>query len=182
MSALTSDNFEAAAKILDDATNRGVVRAASLLVRQGKTQFSQSFGACKSEDGIFLIASISKPMSVAALMTLYARNEFDLDDRVETFIPQFRGDGREAITMRQLFTHLSGLPDQLPENARLRAQHAPLAEFVSRAIKTPLLFEPGTKYSYSSMGILLASEVVEVFLTSDLHLVPDDFIFVCLHQ
>src|SRR5262249_3199222 len=44
-------------------------------------------------------------------------------------------------------------------NAELRKRHAPLEEFVERAIRTPLLFKPGTKYSYQSMGILLASEI-----------------------
>ncbi|MCB1204344.1 MAG: beta-lactamase family protein, partial [Verrucomicrobiae bacterium] len=71
----------------------------------------------------------------------------------------FKGEGREAITMSQLLTHVSGLPDQLPENSRLRAAHAPLSAFVDAAIRTPLLFEPGARYHYSSMAILLATEV-----------------------
>ena len=61
--------------------------------------------------------------------------------------------------MRQLLTHVSGLPDQLPENQSLRKRHAKLSEFVDRAVLTPLLFNPGSRYQYSSMGILLASEV-----------------------
>ena len=63
--------------------------------------------------------------------------------------------------MRQLLTHTSGLPDQLPENASLRRSHASLATFVNHAFRTPLLFPPGSKYSYSSMGILLAAEVAQ---------------------
>ena len=63
--------------------------------------------------------------------------------------------------MRQLMTHVSGLPDQLPENSTLRARHAPLGEFVRGAMKTPLLFAPGSEYRYSSMAILLAAEVAQ---------------------
>src|SRR5690606_33749108 len=48
-----------------------------------------------------------------------------------------------------------------PENAALRSRHAPLSDFVHGAIRTPLLFAPGEKYSYSSMGILLACEIAQ---------------------
>lgn len=58
-------------------------------------------------------------------------------------------------------THVSGLPDQLPENARLRSRHAELSEFIKGAIRTPLLFKPGSRFSYSSMAILLATEVAQ---------------------
>src|SRR5260370_38975050 len=49
----------------------------------------------------------------------------------------------------------------LPENEALRRAHAPLAEFVAGACKTPLLFKPGTQVKYQSMGLLLAGEIVE---------------------
>jgi CubicO group peptidase (beta-lactamase class C family) len=98
-------------------------------------------------------------MSAAALMTLYDQGEFRLDDTVRKFIPEFSGGGKDKITVGQLLTHVSGLPDQLPENQSLRRRHARLCEFVDRAIRTPLLFDPGSQYQYSSMGILVAAEV-----------------------
>jgi CubicO group peptidase (beta-lactamase class C family) len=137
----------------------GQVHAAALYVRQGSSEFSRSFGASKSPDDIFLLASITKPICVAAAMTLYDKGEFRLDDPVKKFIPEFTGGGRDKITIQQLLTHVSGLPDQLPENNSLRGRHAELSEFVAGAVRTPLLFEPGAQYRYSSMGILLALEV-----------------------
>ena len=98
-------------------------------------------------------------MTVAALMTLYDQGKFRLDDPVRKFLPEFTGAARDRITVQQLLTHVSGLPDQLPENAALRKRHAPLSEFVAGAIRTPLLFEPGSRYEYSSMAILLAAEI-----------------------
>jgi beta-lactamase class C len=118
------------------------------------------FGRAK-EDTPFLIASITKPMTAAGVMVLRDRGELALDDRVERFIPEFTGEGRGAVTIRHLLTHTSGLPDMLPENERLRARHAPLAEFVAAACRTPLLFAPGSKASYQSMGILLAAEIAQ---------------------
>lgn len=156
------EKLEAAATILETAADSGQVHAASLFVQQGDTIFAESFGAASpSVDSIFLLASITKPICIAAVMALHEQGEFELDDPAIRFIPEFKGKGRETITIRQLMTHVSGLPDQLPQNANLRSQHADLSEFVDGAIRTPLLFEPGTKYSYSSMGILLATELAQ---------------------
>ena len=143
VAALNENEFDAAARILAESTSTGQVRAASLLVKHGDQEFTQSFGECKSEDDIFLIASISKPMAVAAVMTLHESGGLALDDPVMKFLPEFRGESREETTLRHLLTHVSGLPDQLPENASLRKRHAPLAEFVQHALKTPLRFKPG---------------------------------------
>jgi CubicO group peptidase (beta-lactamase class C family) len=153
------DKPDAAADVLSRAVERGQVHAAVLYVRHRGGEFVRSFGAARSPDALFLLGSISKPMTAAALMTLHDRGRFGLDDPVRRFLPDFNGGARDRITIRQLLTHVSGLPDQLPENAALRKRHAPLSEFVARAVRTPLLFEPGTRYEYSSMAILLASEV-----------------------
>jgi CubicO group peptidase (beta-lactamase class C family) len=94
-------------------------------------------------------------------MTLVGKGQLRLEDPVRRFIPEFAGGARDKVTLRHLLTHTSGLPDMLPENEALRARHAPLSEFVKGACKVPLLFEPGTKVSYQSMGILLASEIAQ---------------------
>jgi CubicO group peptidase (beta-lactamase class C family) len=159
--AVKQNKLDAAVDVLTKATANGQVAAATLCVRQGKTELAEAFGAAKSADAMFLLGSISKPMSVAALLTLYDAGKFGLDDSAQKFIPAFKGDGREKITIRQLLTHVSGLPDQLPENGELRKGHAPLEKFVEAAIRTPLLFEPGAKYSYSSMAILLSAEIAQ---------------------
>jgi CubicO group peptidase (beta-lactamase class C family) len=161
VAALQNGKLKSAADVLANAVSSGQVEAAALLVMQGETVFARSFGAATTVDAIFLLASISKPITIAAVMTLFDEGEFQLNDSVRKFIPEFSGSGRDRVTMRQLFTHTSGLPDQLPENMQLRARHAELAEFVEGAIRTPLLFAPGSRYSYSSMAILLASEIAQ---------------------
>jgi CubicO group peptidase (beta-lactamase class C family) len=153
------DKLEVAADILARAVAAGQVHAAVLYVRHRGGAFIRCFGAARSTDALFLLGSISKPMTAAALMTLHDRGRFRLDDPVRRFLPEFTGGARDRITVRQLLTHVSGLPDQLPENEALRKRHAPLSEFVAAAVRTPLLFEPGTRYEYSIMAILLAAEV-----------------------
>jgi CubicO group peptidase (beta-lactamase class C family) len=77
------------------------------------------------------------------------------------FFPAFTGEGRETITIRHLLTHTGGLPDMLADDEMLRQHHAPLSGYREGALKAPLKFAPGAKYSYSSMGILLSAEIAQ---------------------
>ncbi len=156
--ALGEKGPEAAAALLARSVSDGEVAGASLWLRQAGREFSQSFGTAAS-GGSFLLGSISKPIAAAAVMRLHEDGAFSLDDPAQRFLPDFTGGGRESITVGQLLTHVSGLPDQLPENDALRARHAPLGDFVAAAMRTPLLFAPGERYGYSSMAILLATEI-----------------------
>ena len=69
---------------------------------------------------MFLLASISKPMTASAVMLLSDRKQLSLDDAVSKFIPEFKGGEKDRIVIRHLLTHTSGLPDMLPENDALR--------------------------------------------------------------
>jgi CubicO group peptidase (beta-lactamase class C family) len=94
-------------------------------------------------------------------MLLVERGELSLDDRAAEHVPEFGNRGKEAVLVRHLMTHTSGLPDMLPENYDLRREHAPLSEFVRRVCLLPLDFEPGTQVQYQSMGIAILAEIVE---------------------
>lgn len=158
--ALRKDRVEEAAVLVEKAAASGDVRAAVLDVRQGRFRFTRAFGEAR-EGTVFLLASISKPMTAAGIMALADRGKLALSDPVRKFIPEFSGGERDLVTVQHLLTHTSGLPDMLPENEALRRKHAPLSEFVAATCKTPLLFRPGEKVSYQSMGILLASEIAQ---------------------
>jgi CubicO group peptidase (beta-lactamase class C family) len=162
-SVFASDDL--AKRILQQAVDNGQVRGAVIHVRRGPPEGieerSFAFGSAISTNAMFLLGSITKPLCMAAVMTLFDRGQFQLDDRVSRYVPGFTGEGRDQVTIRHLLTHVSGLPDQLPDNALLRRRHAPLGEFVKETLSTPLSFSPGTKYQYSSMGILLMSHLAE---------------------
>ena len=113
------------------------------------------------EDALFLVASITKPIVAAGAMLLIERGRLGLDDRVVEYLPEFAGDERKEVCIRHLLTHTSGLPDQLPENYELRAAGADLATFVAHTCRHPLLFPPGTRVQYQSMGFALLAAIVE---------------------
>ena len=153
--ALQRGRFDAAIEMVRAAKKSGQVRSAALYIRQGK------YTAAESPAGIYLLASITKPMTAAAVMLLSDKGQLKLDDPVVKFISEFKGADRAGMTIRHLLTHSSGLPDMLPENESLRKRHAPLPEWISLTCRTKLLFSPGTEVRYQSMGILLAAEIVE---------------------
>ena len=177
LAALRRERMDEAVEILARATAQGQVAAAVLHVVQGENSFTRSFGKAANANAMFLLGSISKPICMTALMTLYERGEFKLDDPVKKFLPQFDGNQRADVTMRHLLTHVSGLPDQLPNNNELRSKHASLAEFVEHAMRTPLQFGPGSKYQYSSMGILLAARVAERISGTDIRTLVERAVF-----
>src|SRR5438094_3952730 len=122
--ALRAGRWDEAAELLNRATGAKQVDAAVLhVVRQGEP-FTRPFGKAASGDAMFLLGSVSKPITAAAVMTLFDRGKLRLDDRAAKFLPAFTGGGRDEVTVRHLLTHTSGLPDQSANNTELRKRHA----------------------------------------------------------
>src|SRR5580692_9136382 len=128
LAAARRERWDEAVEVLERATAEKQVDAAVLHVVQKDESFTRHFGKAASGDAMFLLGSISKPINVTAVMTLFDQGKFQLHDRVKKFLPKFTGDGRDDVTIRHLLTHVSGLPDQLANNNDLRRQHAPLTE------------------------------------------------------
>lgn len=127
-------------------------------------------------DALFWIASMSKTITAAAVMLLVDEGRIDLDDPVEKYLPEFKGQmvtvekddahillkkPAHPITVREVLSHTSGLPfKSAMEDPTLDA--LPLKDAVRSYAMTPLLFEPGTQYVYSNAGINTAARLLEV--------------------
>ncbi|MBC8354490.1 MAG: beta-lactamase family protein [Planctomycetes bacterium] len=168
---LDATKLDAAYDLLDSWTREGVVPGGAILVgRRGKTVKPHFSGRQGPEadagpirnDGMFLLASITKPITYMGAMILVERGLLGLTDLVTDYIPEFAAHHKEETRVHHLFTHTSGLPDMLENNAELRREHAPLAKFVRGAIRdTVPLFRAGTDHSYQSMGTLIVAELVQ---------------------
>jgi CubicO group peptidase (beta-lactamase class C family) len=127
-------------------------------------------------DAVFWIASQSKAMTATAAMMLVDEGKIALDDPVEKYLPEFRGQmvvaekdnehmllrkPRHPITIREVLSHMSGLPFKSAiEEPTLDS--LPLAAAVRSYAMTPLQTEPGTHYQYSNAGINTAARILEV--------------------
>ena len=167
---MSQEALSLAGNILESEIKNRRITAASLLVARNRTiALSKGYGHLTPDtdspsvkpDSVFLLASITKPVTACALMLLVDSGQISLDDPACQYLPEFQGDDRDKVQVRHLLSHISGLPDMLPQNTELRRAHAPLSEFVRGAMETPLLYVPGTDFRYQSKGILLAAEIVE---------------------
>jgi len=169
---IDAKRLQVAYDLLDKWTtgpNAPVPGAAVLVGRAGKTIAPRYFGRQGPEadaeplrrDAMFYMASITKPVIYLAGMMLVERGLLNLSDRVTRYLPEFAGEGKESAQVLHLFTHTSGLPDELPSNAELRRSHSPLKRFVEESLKAALLFAPGTRFSYASCGTILVAEIVQ---------------------
>jgi CubicO group peptidase (beta-lactamase class C family) len=150
-----------------------------LLARRGKVAYAECFGkrddpdVPMTEDTIFWIASMTKPVASVAVLQLYEEGHFQLNDPVSRYIPEFKdtqvyvegeGDGlvladrERPISIWHLLTHTSGLhypwgiaPALLAllQEAKLDNPQDTLQDFVKKLAKLPLSFQPGTSWAYS---------------------------------
>lgn len=113
-----------------------------------------------TEDTLFDVASVTKVIATAsAAMLCVERGLMKLDDPVSKHLPEFTGDGREKITIKHLLLHSSGLQVNL-NGTKQPFSHSP-AEAYAQACREKPLFEPGSAFSYSSVGTMVLGMVIE---------------------
>jgi len=122
-------------------------------------------------DNVFWIASMTKPMTAAALMLLVDEGRVAINDPVEKYLPEFKGQlvagdentpahpPRRPITIVDILTHTSGL---VSAGDKALKKGFSLAENVKQIAACPLRQEPGTKFEYNNSGISTAGRIIEV--------------------
>lgn len=131
--------------------------AALLLVKDNQVIYSGAFGEYDTNT-VVPIASASKWLSAAVVMTLVDDRTIALDDRVGQYLSNFTGE-KGSITIRQLLSHTSGLPSKHP---CLSDRAITLAECVNQISQTPLLAYPGTEFNYGGVSFQVAGRIAEV--------------------
>lgn len=107
------------------------------------------------------IASASKWLTAAVVMTLVDEGKLSLDKPVSTWLPQIKGDGGR-LTLRQLLSQTSGIAGGLGDLYELRQDHRmTLAQSASEVLARPLISKPGTDFRYGAPGFQVAGAVVE---------------------
>jgi len=173
--------------LVDSQTIPGAV---ALVARHGKVALTEAVGWRDVEnkkpmqtDSIFQIMSMTKNFTGVAVMMLVEDGKIELRQPIEYYLPEFHGiqveekfNGRDAIhapehapTVWQLMDHTSGLagdPDgELVDNPR--TMRVPLADAVRFYAHEHLQFEPGSRWSYSNMGIATLGRLIEVISGED---------------
>jgi uncharacterized protein YbbC (DUF1343 family) len=153
-------------RLVGEAMGQGKLPGCVVVVGRGSgVVYQNAFGSralqpqteAMGEDTIFDLASLTKPLATAtALMVLLDQGKIDLDQPAARYLPEFAAKGKGAITIRQLLTHVSGLPS---ETAMDDYQHG-WREAVRRLAGQKLKVPPGSKLIYSDAGFLVLQEIV----------------------
>ena len=111
-----------------------------------------------TEDTIFDAASLTKVVACTpAVMLLVERGKINLNAAVTNYIPEFTGAGRDEITVRQLLTHVSGLPPDIETKTDWHGQ----VEAIRMACAIPLQSPSGRTFKYSDINFFLLGEIVQ---------------------
>jgi len=116
-------------------------------------------------DAVFDLASVTKVVATTTVaMKAVEAGRVRLDYPVRAYVPEFSGPGKDAVTVRDLLLHTSGLPafepfyqDFDPDQVGAESR----AEILQRIYATALESTPGESYTYSDLGIILLGEVLD---------------------
>src|SRR4051794_33659616 len=149
---------------------KGLPALSVALVDDQAVVWARGFGHADREaqtlagpDTVYRVGSVSKPFTALALMLLVELGVLDLDAPVTRYLPDFRPRNPfgKAITLRHLLTHRSGLVRESPVGNYFDPTQPSLARTVASLNETELLYEPGSKSTYSNAGLATAGYVLE---------------------
>lgn len=153
--------------ITDTMKVLGAPGASITVIRNGRVIWSEGFGFADVEQQVkvtaetrFRVGSVSKPLTSIALGLLYEEGKLDLDSPVQRYVPGFPVK-RWPITVRQVAGHLAGIRHYNDGEFENMLHYPTVDSGLSIFKNDSLLFEPGTRYSYSSYGWNLLSAVIE---------------------
>jgi uncharacterized protein YbbC (DUF1343 family)/CubicO group peptidase (beta-lactamase class C family) len=151
--------------VAESIKNKELPGAVVLVGHRGQIVWRKAYGARAVEpqreamttDTIFDLASLTKIVATAtSIMMLIERGQVRLADPVVKFIPEMKGGGRDAITIEQLLTHVSGFAPDFD----LRERWTGYAEAMNRLYREPLRNSPGARFVYSDINYIALGEVV----------------------
>lgn len=178
-SLLAQYNFSKLDVALENAHHNLSKNMVTLVYKDGKLVY-------KKEEGNFTIdtqepiASCSKWLTTALVMTYIDEGKLSLDDKVSQYLPLFRTNGKENITIRQCLSHQTGIHQEPVKLYKLLTQkkYKTLEDEVNDfATARNLDFDSGSGFYYGTAGINIAARVVEVIAKKDFIYLMESRIF-----
>lgn len=144
---------------------------AVLVAENGKVIFKKGYGMANMEwnipvetDTKFRLGSITKQFTSMLILQLVQEGKIKIEGKLTDYLPDYRKDTGDRITIHQLLNHTSGIPSYtgLP-NFFQEVSRNPysVSDFVKKFASGDLEFEPGTKFSYNNSGYFLLGAIIE---------------------
>lgn len=165
---LPAAKIEQVEKIVSAEMSRLGIPGLSLAIAlDGRLRYASGFGLADVENNVpatartvYRLASISKPITATAVLQLVERGRVDLDEPVWKYVPAFP-QKPWPVTVRQLLCHQGGVRHYRGEEISSTRHYTDLTAPLDIFKNDPLLFEPGTRTSYTTYGYNLLGCVVE---------------------
>ena len=142
-----------------------------LVAENGKVVYKGAFGMANMEwnipnapDTKFRLGSITKQFTATLTMQLVEQGKIKLDGKISDYLPDYRKDIGQKVTIHQLLTHTSGIPSYTGQPGffeNVSRNPYKVDDFVKKYASGNLEFEPGTKYSYNNSGYFLLGAIIE---------------------
>ncbi|NIR48310.1 serine hydrolase [candidate division KSB1 bacterium] len=168
---LANDKASKIDTYLTQCYNNGQFNGTALIAERGKVIYKKGFGYANMEwqipndiDTKFRIGSITKQFTAMLIMQLVEAGEISVDAKITDYLPNYRKDAGDRVTIHHLLTHTSGIPSYtgLPgfwsDSTR---NHYDVDYVVENFCSGDLEFEPGSKYRYNNSGYYLLGAIIE---------------------
>ena len=158
-------------KIMQAYHEYNMFDGAVLVAENGKVIYEGAFGLANREwnipnrtDTKFMIGSVSKPLTATLMLIQVQKGLIGLEKTIEEYLPEFKNKPAAHVTIKQLLSHTSGLPnydiikDFFP---RISRQNFTREDYIKVFIDSALAFKPGSHYAYSSWGYFTLGYIME---------------------
>ena len=129
------------------------------VVKNDSVLFEKAYGSFTGDTKVY-VASAGKWVAAAVIGAVVDRTDLSWDDPVEKWLPQFRGDAKGDILLRQLLSHTSGVRPYLPAPRVDNYNH--LDSAVTEILPLDTVFTPGTRFEYGGLAMQIAGRMAEV--------------------
>ena len=143
---------------------------AALVAEEGKVIYKNGFGMANMEwnipntpDTRFRLGSITKQFTAMLTMQLVEEGKLKLNVPITTYIPDYPKEQGEKVTIHQLLTHTSGIPNYTDQPSFAGIMRNPITpiDLIKTFWNLPLEFKPGTKFKYSNSGYIVLGYIIE---------------------
>ncbi len=149
----------------------GQFNGSVLVAEDGKIIYNKGFGSAdfenkipNNEDTKFRLASVTKQFTATLIMQLVEKGKIKLDGKLTDYLPYYRKDVGDKITINQILSHTAGLANYTNNQKFMQEQTGNKVtpkEFVLKYCSEELIFEPGTSWEYSNSGYFILGLVIE---------------------
>ena len=169
--ALAQDRAAKIQEVLALAHKYRQFNGAALVAENGKVVYKGAFGMANMEwnipnapDTRFRLGSITKQFTAMLTLQLIEQGKIKLDGKITDYLPDYRKDTGEKVTVHHLLTHTSGIPSYTSQPGffdNVSRNPYKVSEFVKKYASGDLQFEPGSKFSYNNSGYFLLGAIIE---------------------